>query len=358
MKKLITTLALSFVAATSFFAEGSAHADEGKPKVIRLGFPGTGTGNRPVVGGTVLSTVQLQGLLEEEFKKDGIKIEWSHFRFAGPAINEAFANDLLDFAYEGDLAMIVGRSAGLKTKVLAAGAVRTPVAVAVPSDSPIKTIADLRGKRFAVAKGTAIQLAAARVLAKAGLEEKDVREVNILGANATDALATKDVDAVISIATQFYPLRDRGVAKIIYQSREPDLLISSGFLGTDEFISKYPEITKRILKVYVKAAQYTTNEQNRDAIFKLWGQDGTGYGYYKEINKGESLAEHNTPLVDDYWRGRFKDGIADSLKYKLIRRNVDLNTWIDTSFLNSALKELNLENFWSQYAYDGKPLKH
>lgn len=356
MKKLASIFA-TVLAAASFVLPPSAAADDGKPQVIRFGFPGTGSGNRPILGGNPLATAHLQGKMEEEFKNDGIKIEWNHFKFAGPAINEAFANDLLDFSYEGDLAMIIGRAAGLKVKVLAGSGMRLPVAVAVPSDSPIRSIADLKGRRLAIAKGTAIQLASSRILAKAGLEEKDVRAVNVLGANATDALATKDIDAVVSTPSAFYPLRDRGVARIIYEADTADVLISGGFVGTEHFIEKYPDITKRVLKVLVKAAQHSSDEANRNALFKLWGQDGTGYGYYKEQYGTSPLVERQTPLLDDYWVGRFKDGVADALKFKLIRKDIDLNAWLEPKFLNAALKELQLDNHFPRYAYDGKPGK-
>ena len=355
MKKISILIVLPFLLSLPCLSE-TAQADAGKPAVIRIGFPGTGTGNRPLVGNSPLSTAHMKGFVEEEFKSDGNKIEWNHFKFAGPGINEAFANGLLDFSYEGDLAMIIGKSAGLKTKVLAGGGLRIPVAVAVPNDSTIQTLADLRGKRLAVAKGTAIQLAEVRVLAKAGLQDKDVRAVNILGANATDALQTKDIDAVISIPGSFYPLRDRGVARIIYESKDdPDVLIAAGFVGIEDFIKKYPDITQRLVNVLVRAAKFSSDEKNRDAVFKLWGQDGTGYLYYKEQYGKTSLAEHQTPLLDAYWEGRFKDGIADSLKYKLIRRNVDLGQWIDRSFLETALKSQGLENHWTPYDYDGRP---
>src|ERR1044071_5055609 len=53
---------------------GVASADA--PKVIRMVFPGVGVGNRPVTGGSSVSTMHLKGMLEDEFKPDGIQVTW------------------------------------------------------------------------------------------------------------------------------------------------------------------------------------------------------------------------------------------------------------------------------------------
>jgi sulfonate transport system substrate-binding protein len=357
-KRLLLPLLAALLAAL-----GAAPARAAElPKSIRIGFPGVGTGNRPVYGGTPAGTLHLQGTLEEELKKDGIAVEWFHFRQAGPAINEAFANGLLDFAYEGDLAMIIGKAGGLKTRVLLGGGQGVPCAVGVPADSPIKSVADLKGKRVVISKGTAIQLAAARVLAKFGLSEKDLKVINIIGPGVNDVLATKDADAVFTIGTGLYPLRDRGIARIIFESPEPGLLITSGFLGHEDFIQKYPELTQRLVTALVRAAEWSSREDQRAEVFKLWGKDGTGYGYYKEqytdreTGRAIPLAIRSTPLLDDLWVSRFRDGISDSLKYRLIRREVDLGAWLEPRFLDQALKQLQLEKFWVRYAPDGKPV--
>src|ERR1700759_5468109 len=84
-----------------------AHAED-KPKVIRIAYPGVGVVNRPFGTGSALATAHLRGLLEDEFKPDGIQIEWSFLRGAGPAVNELFANGLLDFTLLGDLPSVIG----------------------------------------------------------------------------------------------------------------------------------------------------------------------------------------------------------------------------------------------------------
>src|SRR5262245_51464144 len=70
---------------------------EDRPEVIRIANPGVGIGNRPVVGGSAWSLVHLRGMLEDEFKPDGIRITWTFLRGAGPAVNELYANNLTDF---------------------------------------------------------------------------------------------------------------------------------------------------------------------------------------------------------------------------------------------------------------------
>src|SRR5688572_22533066 len=114
---------------------GAARADA--PTVIRMGYPGVGVGNRPAAAGNAVATMHLRGMLEDEFRKDGIQINWSFLRGAGPAVNELFANGLLDFSLLGDLPSIVGRASGLSYRVLAGASVRGNIYISVPADSTV-----------------------------------------------------------------------------------------------------------------------------------------------------------------------------------------------------------------------------
>ena len=115
----------------------TAPARADKPSVIRIAFPGVGIGNRPFVGGGTAANLHLKGALEEEFKADGIKVEWTFLRGAGPAVNELYANGLADFSPLGDLPFIVGQASGLKRKVLASSFIRGNTYLVVPADSSI-----------------------------------------------------------------------------------------------------------------------------------------------------------------------------------------------------------------------------
>ena len=97
MKRIMSWFTVLWVALVMSLTSAAARADA--PTVIRIGFPGVGVGNRPIVGGSNVTTVHLRGLLEDEFKADGIQVKWSFLRGAGPATNELFANGLVDFAF-------------------------------------------------------------------------------------------------------------------------------------------------------------------------------------------------------------------------------------------------------------------
>src|SRR6185295_16424716 len=111
-KRVTHKLTLALLTLASIGLASASASAEGKPAVIRVANPGVGIGGRPVVGSSPWSLLHIKGILEEEFKPDGIKVEWTFLRGAGPAVNELFANGLADIASLGDLPSIIGRSSG------------------------------------------------------------------------------------------------------------------------------------------------------------------------------------------------------------------------------------------------------
>lgn len=320
---------------------------QNRPSVIRIAYPGVGIGNRPYVGGNSAAVTHLKGLLEEEFKKDGIQVTWTFLRGAGPATNELYANGLADFSLLGDLPSIIGKAGGLNTRILAATAIRGNTYLAVPADSSVASIKDLRGKRVGIFKGTNIQLAIAKLLEANGMTEKDIRAMNMDNATSRAALITKDVDAVFG-ANDLLSLRDQGAAKIIYRSQgDPRYLRHCSWIGTQDFITKYPEITKRVVKTLVLAAKWISdNEANPTPVYNLWTKSGVRFADYKEDLKGQSLKALSSPLLDPYFVGQYKKQIADAKRFGLIKNTFSFDTWVEPKFLTQVLAELNLQNYW------------
>jgi sulfonate transport system substrate-binding protein len=346
---------LALVLTLSCFTANTARADA--PSVIRVGYPAVGVGNRPAAAGNAVATMHLRGMLEDEFKRDGIQITWSFLRGAGPAVNELFANQLLDFTALGDLPSIVGRASGLDYRLLAAASVRGNIYISVPADAPTRSVADLRGKKIAVTKGTATHLAAGKILESFGLSEKDVRLINMETNAATAAIVTGDVGAAIG-GSQWLGLRDQGVARVIFRTTggDPKFTANTTFLGSSSFVQKYPEHTLRVVKTLVLAAKWLAEQEAKpEPVFQLWTRTGFTFASFKEDWTNESMKYKTSPLIDPYISARYSFQISEARRLGLTRGTFDFQQWVEPRFLNTALEQLGLTRYWAPRDENGKP---
>jgi sulfonate transport system substrate-binding protein len=345
-------------AALAALALGAATAPaSAEPVTVRFGFASIGVDNRQFAGGSTSALAHAERYLEEEFKNDPeVKIEWSFFKGAGPAVNEAIAAGQLDFAHHGDLPSIIGRASGLKTKILAITRANTPTYLAVPNNSDIKGVADLKGRSVAFHVGTNQQLAIAKILDANGLTERDLKIVNMNPATSYAALAAGEVDAVFG-DNQLYALEEKGLAKVVYTTKGDNPIFgrNSHLHVTEAFEEAHPEITGRIVKALVKAAHWASQEENRQALFDIWARSGTPAQQFVQDFEGDKLVFRNTPLIDDFMVAQYTFQARQAKEYGLVRREVDVASWFEPKYLDAALKELGLEHFWTRYGPDGKP---
>ena len=323
------------------------------PAKIRIGVPMTGLGGRPYSMGSYISVIHVQGLLEKEFAKDGTSIEWHFFTGAGPAVNEALAGGALDFAWQGDLPEIVARSRGLGTQQLFVTSNRLPISVLVGAKSGITTLADLKGKSVANFQGTTTQLTADRVLASVGLRESDVQLINLDSQTATEAVVQGQIDATFSLlppAPHFANL-----VKVIFTSgpKTPILTSQASFLATNDFAVAHPDAVDRVTRVAVGAAYWASQEQNRQALYAVYGKSGYPLAIIEAAFGGFDLKQSSSPLWDDFATAQLARSAADCLTYGLIRTPITVPGWINAAPLQRALVATNLTNYWARYAADG-----
>ena len=346
------TFSAAALGALAFSGARAQSAD--KPAVIRIGFPNAGTGGRPLGGGSYTSNAHHLRAIDEEFKADGIRIEWKFFPGAGPALNESLANGLVDFGLgHGDLPVLVGRSTGLKHKVIASSGRGGDSYFVVPTASSAKTVADLKGKRIATFKGTASQLTLNRWFDKFGLTDKDFRVISLDGDSTLAALSTGDIDGTVRAP---FDLEARGVARRIHEILDDPYITRPGTIWvSDAFESRYPQIVQRFVTRLVKVAHWSTQEANRERQYQLWATSGTPYIDYKvQWDRTRDLRARINPLLDEYYSASIQRSIDEVKKYKLVRRDVTLDGWLEPKYLNQALKDLQLEDYWPQQDADGK----
>lgn len=169
-------LALPFVAGRSAFA-----AD----KVVRIGYQKYGT----------LVLLKGKGLLEQKLEKIGYAVEWTEFP-GGPQLLEALNAGAVDFGSTGETPPIFAQAAGAQL-VYVAHEPPAPrgEAILVQKDSPIKTVADLKGKNIALNKGSNVHYLLVRALEEAGLKYDDIQTSFLPPADGRAAFEQGSVDA-------------------------------------------------------------------------------------------------------------------------------------------------------------------
>ncbi|MGY2047890.1 ABC transporter substrate-binding protein [Methylobacterium sp. JK268] len=329
-----------------------------EPVTIRFGFASIGVDNRPFAGGSAAALAHAEHYVEDALRDEpGVTVAWSFFKGAGPAVNEAFANGQLDFAFQGDLPSVIGRASGLRTKILLATGAHAPTYLAVPPGSPITSVKDLRGKKVAIFRGTNNHLAAAKILAANGLSERDLQVLNMDTATTSAALASRDIDAAFG-NFPLISLQEQGRAKIVYSTKgdDPAFERQGAVLVTDTFEAAHPRLVAKVVRALVAASAWASDEAHREALIETWAKSGTPASVFRYDYADQPLAQRNSPLIDPFLIEQYRVQAQQAKAFGLVRRDVDVHGWFEPRYLEQALKDLGLEKTWTRLGPDGRPL--
>jgi sulfonate transport system substrate-binding protein len=124
------------------------------------------------------------------------RIDFSEFAAAAP-LGEALNAGAVDIGALGDAPYVfaLGAGAPLKTVSITHADGRFSTSILVPKDSPLKNVADLKGKRIVTNRGSIGHFLVIRALQDAGLKTSDVTFVNLLPTDARSALESGNADA-------------------------------------------------------------------------------------------------------------------------------------------------------------------
>ncbi|WP_345814674.1 sulfonate ABC transporter substrate-binding protein [Paraburkholderia sp. PREW-6R] len=163
-----------------------AQASGGEPsKTLRIGYQKSG----------LLAVLKAQGSLDDKLKSLGYSIKWFEFP-AGPQLLEALNANSIDFGYTGAPPPVFAQAGGVRfVYVGAEPSGRHAEAILVKSDSPLRQVADLKGKSVALQKGSSSNYLLLEALKKAGLQYEDVHAVYLPPADARAAFESGKVDA-------------------------------------------------------------------------------------------------------------------------------------------------------------------
>jgi len=178
-------LAAASLLAAGLFNTIPAHAQSTAREILRIGYQKYGT----------LTLLKGQGTLEKRLAPRGIEVKWVEFP-AGPQLLEALNVGSIDFGTVGEAPPIFAQAAGARL-VYVGNEPPAPAgeAIIVPRNSALKSVAELKGKKVALNKGSNVHYLLVKALEKAGLQYADIQPVFLPPADARAAFERGSVDA-------------------------------------------------------------------------------------------------------------------------------------------------------------------
>lgn len=272
----------------------------------------------------------IKALLEASGESQNVpyEIKWSEFPSASP-LGEALNAGAVDIGALGDAPYVFALGAGASIKVIsiihAEG--RNTTALLVPKDSPIKTAADLKGKKIVTGRGSIGHYLAIKALNDAGLTTQDVQFIFLLPAESRLVLDNGTADAWATWDPYTTVVTSQSNARVLVSGQH---LLSNHlyFAATGQAIAdkrvQLDDFVARIDRAYAWAN--THPEQYAAAQAKI-----TGLPLAVHIEVAQDT--HLSPVTIDDTVIHGLQATADTyVKEGLLSQHIDVSQGFDSSF--------------------------
>ena len=304
---------------------------------------------RPLITATLLSSTLLNGAQAQEAAPAEVHLDYAyysptslvlkHFGWLEQALPdtkvswvlsqgsnrslEYLNSNSIDFASTAGLAAVLSRANGSPIKTIYIASRPEWTALAVRKDSPIKTVADLKGKKIAATKGTDPYLFTLRALQQAGLSKDDVELVHLQHPDGRVALEKGDVDAWAGLDPHLAASQVQAGSRLLYRNVDFN---SYGVLSVTEAYAKaQPHTIETVLKAYEKARAWA--RQNPDKLADLLASES---GLPLEVAKLQlSRTDFSNAQPGAEQITALKAAAPILLSEGLVRKGVDVNQVVD-----------------------------
>lgn len=278
-------------------------------KVVRIGYQKFGT----------LNILKARHTLDDRLKQQGLSVQWIQFP-AGPQLLEALNTGNIDFGHAGESPPIFAQAAGAPL-VYVANQTPNPKAEAilVRKDSPIQSVADLKGKSIALNKGSNVHFFLVKALADAGLKYEDVTLKFLPPADARAAFEQGSVDAWV-IWDPFFSAARRAMGARVVRDGEGLVANREFYLAAKPFVEQHSDRIQTILEEVGKADVWA-KENVTDAAKLLSPELGIDVATLEEVlqRRPSGLKPIQADVVKD------QQDIADEfLKLKLLPKPIQV----------------------------------
>ncbi|MES2938139.1 MAG: sulfonate ABC transporter substrate-binding protein [Pseudomonadota bacterium] len=238
----LRALAAAFTAA--LLLQPLAHAQT--PSQLRIGFQ---------KGASLLVLQKAQGSLEKKLAPLGFGVKWVEFP-AGPQLLEGLNVGSVDLGFVGEAPPIFAQAAGARFFYVGVDpAAPKAEALVVPKDSPIKTVADLKGRKIALNKGSNVHYLLVKLLEKNGLKLTDVQPVYLPPADARAAFESKSVDAWV-IWDPFTAAAEKQIGARVLADATGVANNHQFYLAERGFAEKNPQVIRAVFEDSVEKGQW------------------------------------------------------------------------------------------------------
>lgn len=211
-------------------------------KTLRIGYQKYGT----------LVLLKARGTVERRVADEGVTVKWLEFP-AGPQLLEGLNAGAIDFGTVGETPPIFAQAAGVDFVYVGnEPPAPTSEAIVVPRHSPIKTVADLRGKKIALNRGSNVHYLLVRALRHAGLDYADIQPAYLAPADARAAFTQGSVDAWVIWDPYLAAIQRQTDARVLVDGT--GLVDNTQFyLAARQFATTEPKLVHTVLEELAKA---------------------------------------------------------------------------------------------------------
>ncbi len=208
------------------------------------------------------------------FAEVGLKLEPSYFRGGGEVVRAVTTRSVDLGAATAASAVLIAFARGEPIRILA-GAVAPLVGVVwvVPSDSPLKTIQDLKGKKVGFSSpGSVTHVSLQAILKLEGLD-KDVQLVRVGSpGDSWAAVKNKVIDAGWHVNPSVYQLLAKKEARILFDGTKYIKTYQQSVVSVmEDVLKKDPEMIRGFLKARAKATKFIWDEPEK--TMAIWAEE-------------------------------------------------------------------------------------
>jgi sulfonate transport system substrate-binding protein len=234
--------------------------------VIRIGYQKYGT----------LVLLKARGSLEKRLVPMHVEVRWTEFP-AGPQLLEGLNVGAIDFGTAGEAPPIFAQAAGADLVYVGnEPPASTGEAILVPKDSPIKTVAELKGKKVALNKGSNVHFLLVKLLEQAGVNYKGIDTIFLTPADARAAFERGSVDAW-AIWEPFFAAAQRQTGARILADGNGVVSNHQFFLASRAYATKRADVVAIVLEELATVDQWAKTNP-REAAAALQPQIGLDQG--------------------------------------------------------------------------------